>query len=77
MLNSIKENYDIYYLMIEVAELQLEEDYLDDPIYLEKLEELCEILDKEYPKGFYLFHKRMLEQLYCHLRQYKKAYLIK
>ena len=76
-LNTIKENYYIHSLMVEVAELQLEEDYLDNPIYLEKLEELCKILDREYPKGFYLFHKRMLEQLYCHLRQYKKAYLIK
>lgn len=77
ILNSNKENYSIEFLMIEVAGLQLESNYLNNPIYLEKLEELCHILNKEYPKGFYLFHKRMLEELYCHLRKYKKAYLIK
>ena len=71
------DNYKINSLMIEVAELQLDEDYLDNPIYLDKLEVLCLTLKKEYPRGFYLFHKRMLEQLYCHLRQYKKAYLLK
>lgn len=76
-LRIIPVDYSINSLMIEVAELQLEEGYLDNPIYLEKLEKLCAILDEQYPKGFYLFHKRMLEQLYCHLRQYKKAYLIK
>ncbi|NMA87491.1 MAG: helix-turn-helix domain-containing protein [Tissierellia bacterium] len=77
MLNSVEGNYKINSLMLEVAELQLEKDYLDNPIYLEKLEKLCKILDKKYPIGFYLFHKRMLEHLYCHLRQYKKAYLLK
>ncbi len=76
-LKMITLNYDTNSLMIEVAELQLEEDYLDNPIYLEKLKKLCEVLYDQYPKGFYLFHKRMLEQLYCHLRQYKNAYLIK
>lgn len=68
---------DIYKNMIEVAELQLDNDYLDNPVYLEKLEILCKVLELDYPRGFYLFHKRMLEELYCHLRQYKKAYLIK
>lgn len=76
-LKIITVDYDTHYLMIEVAELQLDEDYLDNPIYLEKLEKLCKVLYDQYPKGFYLFHKRMLEQLYCHLRQYKNAYLIK
>lgn len=68
---------NIYKNMIEVAELQLDNDYLDNPVYLEELERLCKVLQSEYPRGFYLFHKRMLEELYCHLRQYKKAYLIK
>ncbi len=46
MLNSVEGNYKINSLMLEVAELQLEKDYLDNPIYLEKLEKLCKILDK-------------------------------
>lgn len=76
-LEFISGNYDTYELMIEVAELQLDKDYLENSVYLERLEKLCNILGKDYPRGFYLFHKRMLEELYCHLRQYKKAYLIK
>lgn len=76
-LNLIPEDYKTNSLMIEVAELQLKNNYMNNPTYLEKLEELCKILNDQYPKGFYLFHKKMLEQVYCHLRQYKKAYLIK
>lgn len=77
-MQSMADDYHhIYELMIGVAELQLDEDYLNNPMYLEMLERLCMILKKEYRMGFYLFHKRMLEQLYCHLRQYKKAYLLK
>lgn len=76
-LSLLSEDYDVNSLMIEVAELQLENGYLDNPVYLEKLEKLCRILNVQHPKGFYLFHKRMLEQVYCHLRQYKKAYLLK
>lgn len=76
-LNMLSENYDTASLMIDVAELQLEDGCMDNPVYYEKLEKLCKILNEQYPKGFYLFYKSTLVQLYCHLKRYKKAYLIK
>lgn len=78
LLQSESESQDGFYsdnvLMLDIAEMRLLEGFLENPTYVKALEVLCARLKTDYPRGFFLFHRRYLEVAYCHNRQYKKAY---
>lgn len=67
------EEIQVEKLMYEEVIMEMQDDFLSNPDYLKKLENLMEVLKVRRHPGYYLFYINLLKKTYCKQRKYKKA----
>ncbi|MEG0387649.1 MAG: XRE family transcriptional regulator, partial [Niameybacter sp.] len=65
---------EAHQLMYEEALMELKEDYLKDPDYLELMEQLIKVLEQEKHFGYIYFYREQITQAYRKQKKYKKAF---
>lgn len=60
-------------LMYEEALMELQEEYLKNPDYLELIDKLKKVLEQEKHFGYIYFYREQITEAYCKQKKYKKA----
>lgn len=71
--HSAQEDIKVEKLMYEETLMEMSENFLLDPKYLNMLENLISVLKEQRHPGYYLFYRDLLKEAYCRQRKYKKA----
>lgn len=71
--NNAQEDINVEKLMYEETLMEMSENFLSDPEYLNMLENLMSVLKEQRHPGYYLFYRDILKEAYCRQRKYKKA----
>lgn len=74
MKEYIKKDDELYKIMIREVEMEMEENYENNPSNIFLIEELQNQLIKKRHFGYINFYKKIIEKIYIANRKYKKAY---